>query len=77
MTPHCLSVAVHRAVRAATHVHRAMSAHDILGSPDELKFRSSMTLFALVSPPGSLFHRAIDRFYEGEMDPRTLDMLGR
>ena len=57
--------------------HPAMSAHDILGSPDDLKFRSSMTLFALVSPPGSVFHRAIDRSYEGEMDTRTLDLLGR
>lgn len=57
--------------------HPALSAHDILGSPDDLKFRSSMTLFALVSPPKSVFHRAIDRFYEGEMDPRTLDLLGR
>ena len=57
--------------------HSDVSAHDILGSPDDLKFRSSMTLFALVLPPGSVFHRAIDRFYEGEMDARTLDLLGR
>ena len=57
--------------------HQDMSAHDILGSPDDLKFRSSMTLFALVSPPGSVFHRAIDRFYEGEMDARTLELLRR
>ena len=57
--------------------HPALSAHAVLGSPDDLKFRSSMTLFALVSPPGSVFHRALDRFYEGEMDVRTLDILGR
>ena len=61
----------------AMHSHPDLSAHAILGSPDDLKFRSSMTLFALVSPPGSVFHRAIDRFYEGEMDARTLDLLGR
>ena len=57
--------------------HSDVSAHAILGSPDDLKFRSSMTLFALVLPPGSVFHRAIDRFHEGEMDVRTLDILGR
>ena len=33
--------------------------------------------FTLVSPPESVFHRAIDRFYEGEIDTRTLDLLGR
>src|SRR5262245_1522043 len=36
------------------------SAHDILGYPDDLKFRSSMTLFAAVSEAESVFHRAID-----------------
>ena len=56
----------------AMHSHPDLSGHAILGSPDDLKFRSSMTLFALVLPPGSLFHRVIDRFYEGEMDARTL-----
>ena len=47
------------------------------GMAERYAIRSSMTLFALVSPPGSVFHRAIDRFYEGEMDNRTLDLLGR
>src|SRR5687768_12809920 len=36
------------------------SAHDIFGSPDDLKLRSSGTLFAAVSPPGSVFHRLLD-----------------
>lgn len=51
------------------------SAHDILGSPDDLKFRSSLTLFAAISDHGSLFHRAIDKYYAGEFDKRTVELL--
>ena len=47
------------------------SAHDILGSPDDLKFRSCLTLFALAAPTEPLFRAALDRFYAGRMDPRT------
>ena len=57
--------------------HPTLTAHQILGSPDDLKLRSSMTLFARVSPPGSIFHRALERFYGGEMDGRTLELLER
>jgi uncharacterized protein (DUF1810 family) len=52
------------------------SAHDIFGSPDDWKLRSSATLFSLVSPPGSLFEQMLDRFFEGERDPKTLRLLG-
>ena len=48
------------------------SAEDIFGHPDDMKLRSCATLFAGVSPPGSVFHRLLDRFYEGERDERTL-----
>jgi uncharacterized protein (DUF1810 family) len=51
------------------------SAHDIMGSPDDLKLRSSMTLFAAVSDHGSPFHKAIDRFYDGKFDERTISIL--
>lgn len=52
------------------------SAHDILGSPDDQKFRSSMTLFAAVSDHGSSFHQAIDnRYYAGEFDQKTIALL--
>ena len=51
------------------------SAHDILGSPDDLKFKSSLTLFAAVSDQGSLFHQAVDRYYDGEFDPKTIALL--
>jgi len=51
------------------------SAHDAFGSPDDLKLKSSMTLFAAVSEHGSPFHRVIDRFYEGRFDERTIQLL--
>jgi uncharacterized protein (DUF1810 family) len=46
------------------------SAHDIFGSPDDLKLRSCATLFASVSPPGSVFHHLLDRYFDGQPDPR-------
>lgn len=52
------------------------SAHAILGSPDDLKFRSCLTLFAQVAPDEALFRAALDRFYGGEPDARTLELLG-
>ena len=48
---------------------------EILGSPDDLKFRSSMTLFAAVSPAPE-FATAIAKFYGGRPDRTTLDLLG-
>lgn len=51
------------------------SAHDIFGSPDDLKLRSSMTLFAHVSPGGSVFQRVLDRYFEGQPDPATIALL--
>ncbi|SCB59225.1 Uncharacterized protein, DUF1810 family [Rhizobium aethiopicum] len=51
------------------------SAREILGSPDDLKLRSSMTLFAAVSEHGSPFHRVIERFYQGKFDERTMQIL--
>ena len=52
------------------------SAWAVFGSPDDLKFRSSVTLFALASKPGSVFHRLLDKYFEGEPDPATLRLLG-
>ena len=49
---------------------------EILGSPDDLKFRSSMTLFGAVSFDPK-FSAAIDKYYGGEPDRRTLELLGR
>jgi uncharacterized protein (DUF1810 family) len=52
------------------------SAAQVFGSPDDLKLKSSATLFACVSPPGSVFHRLLAKYYGGEQDSRTLDLLG-
>jgi uncharacterized protein (DUF1810 family) len=47
---------------------------EILGSPDDLKFRSSMTLFGAVSSDPQ-FSAALDKYYVGEADRRTLELL--
>jgi uncharacterized protein (DUF1810 family) len=51
------------------------SIREILGSPDDLKFRSSMTLFAAVSSDPA-FPAAIAKYYGGVADRRTLELLG-
>ncbi|MBZ9791984.1 DUF1810 domain-containing protein [Rhizobium sp. 3T7] len=51
------------------------SAHEVFGSPDDFKLRSSMTLFAAISEHGSPFHKVIDRLYQGEFDDRTIQLL--
>ncbi len=51
------------------------SAHEIMGSPDDLKLHSSMTLFAQLADPGSFYHRVLDRFFAGRPDARTLALL--
>lgn len=55
--------------------HRGRSAHEILGSPDDLKLRSCATLFACVSPTDAVFERLLTTFYDGERDARTLRLL--
>ena len=54
---------------------KGLSAHEIFGSPDDLKLRSCATLFAHVSPKGSVFHRLLDLYYESKPDPATLRLL--
>lgn len=53
------------------------SAADMFGSPDDLKLRSCATLFAAVSPPGSVFERVLAKYYEGVRDPLTLAAFAR
>ena len=52
------------------------SAEEIFGFPDVLKLRSCATLFAHVSQSASPFHQLLDKYYEGEPDPKTLRLLG-
>ena len=50
---------------------------DILGYPDNLKFHSSMTLFAAVDGAPQLFETALVQYFAGEPDVRTLEILGK
>ena len=49
-------------------------ALDIFGTPDDMKFRSCMTLFAEVSPD-DIFQRALQKYFDGDPDQLTLDRL--
>jgi uncharacterized protein (DUF1810 family) len=56
--------------------HTGKSAHDIMGSPDDLKLRSCMTLFAQAAPGEALFTDVLARFYAGEPCVLTMQALG-
>ena len=49
----------------------------VMGSPDDLKLRSSMTLFALAEPECEVFQKVLDKYYGGKMDKRTVSILGK
>ena len=51
------------------------SATDVFGMPDDIKFRSSITLFAQVSGDDDIFHRALQKYFDGVPDRMTLDRL--
>lgn len=51
------------------------TATEIFGTPDDLKFHSSMTLFASVAPGEPVFAAAVARYFDGVMDAQTLRML--
>jgi uncharacterized protein (DUF1810 family) len=53
-----------------------LTASEIFGSPDDLKMRSCATLFAAVSPPDSVFHRLLEKYYANGPDEKTLRLLG-
>lgn len=48
---------------------------EIFGFPDDIKLRSSMTLFALACPEEPVFQQVLDRFFGGDKDPLTLRLL--
>ena len=62
---------------AAMLVHCGQRAEAVLGGIDAMKFRSSMTLFEAVADDPSPFAEAIEAFYDGVRDDRTLELLGR
>jgi uncharacterized protein (DUF1810 family) len=51
------------------------SALQIFGSPDDMKFRSCMTLFAQASPDDDIFARALQKYFDGIPDRMTVDRL--
>lgn len=55
---------------------KGLSASDIFGYPDDLKFCSSMTLFESVASKNSLFSEAIDQYFGGQRDAKTLAITG-
>jgi uncharacterized protein (DUF1810 family) len=62
---------------AAMLAHQGARPEAILGGIDALKFRSSLTLFELAADDPVPFAAALDAFYDGERDKRTLELLGR
>jgi uncharacterized protein (DUF1810 family) len=51
------------------------TANEIFGSPDYLKFRSSMTLFEIATKDSAPFEDALEQYYDGKRDPKTLERL--
>lgn len=56
--------------------HGDRTAEEILGDVDAVKLRSSMTLFRQADPGEPVFGRVLERFYRGQPDERTLELLG-
>ena len=65
-----------RACAAAVASHHDRGVDEIFGHPDNLKFHSSMTLFADIAPDEAIFQTCLDQFFDGRADPATLDRLG-
>jgi uncharacterized protein (DUF1810 family) len=53
------------------------SASEIFGSPDDLKLKSSLTLFAAVQSQEPVFARVLDKYFEGKRDSRTIELLAQ
>ena len=51
------------------------NATSIFGTPDDMKLRSSMTLFSLVSPANPIFQQVLDKFFDGKKDDQTIELL--
>ena len=59
----------------AVNAVQGRSAHEIFGSPDDHKFQSCLTLFEQVASAPAVFATALDKYYGGERDARTLEAL--
>ena len=47
----------------------------VMGSPDDMKLKSCMTLFAYISEEGSIFHQVLEKYFDGSKDERTLSII--
>jgi len=66
-----------RACVAAVNGVRGKTALEIMGRPDDLKLRSSLTLFAQTTADNADLLAVLERYYGGAPDPRTMQALGR
>jgi len=55
---------------------KGRTASEIFGYPDDMKLKSSMTLFATVSDKDSVFHQLLDMYFDGDKDIKTVELLG-
>jgi len=62
--------------QAAADAILGRKAHEIFGAPDDVRFRSSMTLFARAAPNAAEFKAALAAYFGDEEDPQTLAELG-
>jgi len=56
-------------------LHKDMTATEIFGKPDDMKLKSCMTLFSLISEEDSIFHQVLQQYFDGEIDLRTKELL--
>jgi uncharacterized protein (DUF1810 family) len=69
-----LGARLHECAEAVVQIEN-YSAREIFGTPDDLKLRSCATLFAHVSPAGSVFRQLLEKYYAGQRDDKTLELL--
>ena len=53
------------------------NATQVMGIPDNMKLKSSMTLFACADPETDVFEKVLEKFYNGQKDGQTLKMLSK
>jgi uncharacterized protein (DUF1810 family) len=76
LSHHMLGPRLNECAEAALAV-TGRSALEIFGSPDDMKLRSSATLFAQISDAGSVFHQILEKYFAGHGDERTLALLAQ
>ena len=54
---------------------KSNDADEVMGRPDNLKLKSSMTLFALAKPECEVFQKVLEKFFHGEKDQKTIEIL--